>query len=252
METDNFQSLPGRGLKAEIDDVVYFVGNPRLFSEIKLMDPEVEPLLYAMQRDGKTVFLLGTENKLLGLVAVADSLRRDTKGTIKQLRRLGISNIIMLTGDNKETAEEISRQIGIDDYRAELLPKDKVLEIENLSKQYGRVAMVGDGINDAPAISRADVGIAMGAVGSGVALETSDIALMGDELKNIPYTIKLSRRALRIIKQNVAVAIAVKVAFISLAVLGISTLWMAVFADTGISILVILNGMRLFSRSMEV
>ncbi|MBE0447766.1 MAG: cadmium-translocating P-type ATPase [Actinobacteria bacterium] len=248
-ETDSFQSLPGRGLKGKIGGIVYYAGSPRLFSEIELVDPEVDPLIYAMQRDGKTVFMLGTENEFLGLVAVADSLRRGAKSTIKQLRRLGISNIIMLTGDNKDTAEEISKQIGIDDYRAELLPEDKVVEIENISRQYGRVAMIGDGINDAPAISRADVGIAMGAVGSDTALETADIALMGGELGNIPYTINLSRRTLRIIKQNVAASIVVKIAFVGLAVLGIATLWMAVFADTGISILVILNGMRLFSSS---
>lgn len=250
-QTEHFQSLPGRGVKAEIDGVTYYAGNQRLFSENELMEPEVDSLIYAMQRDGKTVFILGTEDKLLGLVAVADSLRRDTKATIQELKQLGIANIIMLTGDNADTAEEISRQIGIDDYRAELLPGDKVHEIENISMRYGRVAMIGDGVNDAPAISRADVGIAMGAAGSDIALETSDIALMGDELANIPYTIKLSRRALKIIKQNVAVSILVKIGFIGLALLGLSTLWMAVFADTGISILVILNGMRLFSRSRQ-
>lgn len=250
-ETDHFISLPGRGLQADIDGTTYYVGNPRLFAEMKLLDAEVEPLTFAMQREGKTVFILGTDEKLLGLVAVADSVRKGAKETVARLRSLGISNIIMLTGDNKETADEISRNIGIDEYRADLLPEDKVTEIEKLSRKYGRVAMIGDGVNDAPAISRADVGIAMGAAGSDIALETSDIALMGDDLRSIPYTVDLSRRALKIIKQNVAVSIVTKIAFIALAVGGMATLWMAVFADTGISILVILNGMRLFSRNVE-
>ena len=154
----------------------------------------------------------------------------------------------MLTGDNADTAKEIASQVGIDDYRSELLPEDKVKAIESLSDKYGRVVMIGDGVNDAPALSRADVGIAMGAIGSDIALETADIALMADRLHNVPYTINLSRRALRIIKQNVAASIMVKLAFIFLAVIGAATLWMAVFADTGISLLVILNGMRLFTR----
>ncbi|MDI6816151.1 MAG: heavy metal translocating P-type ATPase [Actinomycetota bacterium] len=250
-ETDGFVSLPGRGLRADIDGITYYVGNPRLFAEMGLLDAEVEPLTFAMQREGKTVFILGTGEKLLGLVAVADSVRRGAKDTVTRLRNLGIENIIMLTGDNKETADEISRKIGIDEYRADLLPEDKVAEVERLSQKYGRVAMIGDGVNDAPAISRADVGIAMGAAGSDIALETSDIALMGDDLKSIPYTVDLSRRALKIIKQNVGVSIATKIVFIALAVGGMATLWMAVFADTGISILVILNGMRLFSRNVE-
>jgi len=250
--TDNFESLPGRGVKAEIDGMVHYVGNPRLFSELALVDPDAEPLVFAMQREGKTVFLLGTNEKLLGIVAVADSLRRDAKNTISRLRDLGISNIIMLTGDNRDTAEEISKQLGIDDFRAELLPEDKVAEIEKIARQYGRVAMIGDGVNDAPAISRADIGIAMGAAGSDIALETSDIALMGDELRNVPYAIRLSRHALRIIKQNVTASIIVKLVFIVLALTGTATLWMAVFADTGISILVILNGMRLFAQKTEV
>lgn len=245
-EPHNFESLPGRGLKADIDGVTYYAGNPRLFSEINLTDSDVEPLIYALQREGKTVFMLGTEDKLLGIVAVADKLREDARLTVKQLNGIGISNVIMLTGDNKNTAREIASQVGIEDYRAELLPEDKVSAIESISKDYGQVIMVGDGVNDAPAISRADVGIAMGAIGSDIALETSDIALMSDELGNVPYTIELGRRSLKIIKQNIAASIVVKALFIALAIAGFATLWMAVFADTGIAILVILNGMRLF------
>jgi len=251
-EPYNFESLPGRGLKADFGGITYYIGNPRLFEEISeginMIDPEVDPLIFALQREGKTVFILGTGEKLLGIVAVADRLREDARQTVKQLRSIGITNIVMLTGDNADTAKEIASQVGIDDYRSELLPEDKVKAIESLSDKYGRVVMIGDGVNDAPALSRADVGIAMGAIGSDIALETADIALMADRLHNVPYTINLSRRALRIIKQNVAASIMVKLAFIFLAVIGAATLWMAVFADTGISLLVILNGMRLFTR----
>ncbi len=247
-EPGNFESLPGRGLKADFGGITYYIGNPRLFTEIGMADPDVDPLIFALQREGKTVFILGNSSKLLGIVAVADRLREDARRTVKQLRSIGIATIIMLTGDNADTAKEIALQAGIDDYRSELLPEDKVKAIESISDTYGRVVMIGDGVNDAPAISRADIGIAMGAIGSDVALETADIALMADKLHNVPYTINLSRRALRIIKQNVAASIIVKLAFIFLAVFGAATLWMAVFADTGISLLVILNGMRLFTR----
>lgn len=249
LEPGNFKSMPGLGLKAEVNDIPYYVGNPKLFSELKIYDTDAELLVSAMQKEGKTVFMLGTEDKLLGIVAVADKLRADARQTVRQLREIGISNIVMLTGDNAETAREIASQVGIDDYQAELLPEEKVSAIESISQKYGKVAMVGDGVNDAPAISRADVGIAMGAIGSDIALETSDIALMADELSNLPYTMKLSRRSLRIIKQNVTASIAVKLAFIALGIAGLATLWMAVFADTGIAVLVILNGMRLFVGS---
>ncbi|MDI6716744.1 MAG: heavy metal translocating P-type ATPase [Actinomycetota bacterium] len=245
----NFKSLPGLGLQADIDGITYYVGNQRLFQNNNLADPEVDPLIFALQREGKTTFLVGTNEKLLGIVAVADKLREGARETINRLNNMGISNIVMLTGDNADTAKEIASQVGIRDYRADLLPKDKVDAIEEIISQYGPVAMIGDGVNDAPAISRANVGIAMGAIGSDIALETSDIALMSDDLKNVPYIIQLSRRALKIIKQNVAASIIVKFAFIALAVFGFATLWMAVFADTGISVLVILNGMRLFARS---
>lgn len=249
LEPANFTSMPGLGLKAEINDIAYYVGNPKLFSELKIYDADSYLLVSAMQKEGKTVFMLGTRDKLLGIVAVADKLRAGARQTVKQLREIGIANIIMLTGDNAETAREIASQVDIDDYRAELLPEEKIAAIESISQKYGKVAMVGDGVNDAPAISRADVGIAMGAIGSDIALEISDIALMADELSNLPYTIKLSRRALRIIKQNVTASIAVKLGFIALGIAGLATLWMAVFADTGIAVLVILNGMRLFAGS---
>jgi Cd2+/Zn2+-exporting ATPase len=249
-EPQSFESMPGRGLKAQLDSTSYYIGNPRLFSELSITDPAATPLVSAMQHEGKTVFMLGTEDCLLGIMAVADKLRHDARLAVHKLHDAGVKHIVMLTGDNTETAKEIAAQAGISEFRAELLPEDKVNALETISKQYGRVVMVGDGVNDAPAISRADVGIAMGAIGSDVALETADIALMGDELINIPYVIRLSRRALRIIKQNVFASVAVKLAFIVLAVAGMATLWMAVFADTGISILVILNGMRLFSRKI--
>ncbi|MCL6472122.1 MAG: cadmium-translocating P-type ATPase [Firmicutes bacterium] len=247
LEISEFLSMPGLGLKADIGGKSFYVGNPKLFAQLNIRDPEVESLGYAMQQEGKTVFILGTNEKLLGIIAVADKLRIDARRTVKLLRDIGISDIFMLTGDNKSTAKEIASQVGISEYKADLLPEDKVRSIEAISRKYGKVAMVGDGVNDAPALSRADIGIAMGAIGSDIALETSDIALMADELANIPYTINLGRRALKIIKQNIISAIAIKFLFIVLGIAGTASLWMAVFADTGMAVLVILNGMRLLS-----
>jgi Cd2+/Zn2+-exporting ATPase len=247
-ETNDFKSLPGLGLEANIDGDKYYAGNLQLFSNLDVLDELTEYTVKAMQGEGKTVFLIGTARRLIGVIAVADKLRENAKNAIGDLKHSGIDNIVMLTGDNKETASEIAAHLGIDKFEANLLPDDKLARIESISDNFGRTAMVGDGVNDAPAISRADVGIAMGAIGSDIAIETADIALMGDDLEALPYTVKLSRKTLRIIKQNVTASIAVKLAFITLSVFGLSTLWMAVFADTGIALLVILNGLRLYSR----
>jgi Cd2+/Zn2+-exporting ATPase len=247
-ETSGFRSLPGLGLEANIDGDKYYAGNLQLFSNLDVLDELTESTVKAMQGEGKTVFIIGTSRRLIGVIAVADKLRENAKNAISSLRRSGIDNIVMLTGDNNETASEIAAHIGIDKFEANLLPDDKLARIESISDNSGRTAMVGDGVNDAPAISRADVGIAMGAIGSDIAIETADIALMGDDLEALPYTVKLSRKTLRIIKQNVSASIVVKLGFIALSIFGLATLWMAVFADTGIALLVILNGLRLYSR----
>jgi Cd2+/Zn2+-exporting ATPase len=179
-----------------------------------------------------------------GYVAVADALRETAPQVVGELRRAGIQRTVMLTGDNEAAARAIAVQVGVDEFRADLLPEQKVEAVEELLAQYGQVGMVGDGINDAPALARASVGIVMGAAGSDAALETADIALMGDDLTKLPFTMRLSRRALAVIRQNIAFALLIKAVFLALALAGVATLWMAVFADMGASLLVTLNGMR--------
>jgi Cd2+/Zn2+-exporting ATPase len=178
-------------------------------------------------------------------LAVSDRLREAVPETVQQLKRAGIERTIMLTGDNHHIARLMAEKAGIDDFRAELLPEDKVRAVEELERNYGHVAMVGDGVNDAPALARASVGVAMGAAGTDTALETADVALMGDDLSRLPFALRLSRRALAIVRSNVAFALIVKVIFLSLAVAGVATLWMAVMADVGASLVVILNGLRM-------
>jgi Cd2+/Zn2+-exporting ATPase len=179
-----------------------------------------------------------------GYVAVADALRETAPQVVRELRRAGIQRTVMLTGDNEDAARAIAAQVGVDESRAGLLPEQKVEAVEGLLAQYGQVAMVGDGINDAPALARASVGIVMGAAGSDAALETADIALMADDLTKLPFTMRLSRRALAIIRQNIVFSLLIKAVFLALALAGAATLWMAVFADVGASLLVTLNGMR--------
>jgi Cd2+/Zn2+-exporting ATPase len=189
--------------------------------------------------------LVGSDREILGLIAVADRIRKSSRAAVEGLRRAGIEHVVMLTGDNAGTAGAIAAELGISQYRAELLPENKLSAILSLKHRYGKVAMVGDGVNDAPALAAATVGIAMGGAGTDTALETADIALMADDLSKLPYAMDLSRRALKIIKQNIAFALLVKAVFITGTFWGITNLWMAVFADTGAALLVIANGMRL-------
>jgi Cd2+/Zn2+-exporting ATPase len=179
---------------------------------------------------------------------VADTLRPEAPAVIRALKGMGILRTVMLTGDNPAVAERVARAAGVDEFQAGLLPHQKVEAVGALLERYGTVAMVGDGVNDAPALARASVGIAMGAVGSDVALETADVALMGDDLWGLPRAVRLGRRVAAVIRQNVAFSLATKAAFLALAVAGVATLWMAVFADVGVSLLVILNGMRLMQE----
>jgi Cd2+/Zn2+-exporting ATPase len=205
----------------------------------------VRELTARLQRDGKTVMFLADGEKLLGLLAVADVLRNNSREAIKMLKRNGIQKIIMLTGDNQATAQAIAAQAGLDHFKADLLPEDKVDVIKDLMKQNGKVAMVGDGVNDAPAMAISTVGIAMGVAGTDAALETADIALMSDDLTRLSYTIRLSRQTLAIIKQNIAFALLLKGLILLLVIPGWLTLWLAIVGDMGASLLVILNGMRL-------
>jgi Cd2+/Zn2+-exporting ATPase len=200
-----------------------------------------------LQSQGKTVVYLGDEGELLGLLAVTDTAREASRTAIEGLRGLGIDPVVMLTGDNHRTAAAIAKELGIERFEAELLPAEKLGRVEALVREHGSVAMVGDGINDAPALAAASVGVAMGAAGTGVALETADVALMGDELGRLPAAIALGRRAVRTIRWNIGLALGMKAAFIVLTLAGYGSLWLAVMADMGCSLLVVANSLRLLN-----
>lgn len=237
-----FESITGKGIKGTIDGTEYRFGNLRLFDDV---NENVRRTVELMQEEGKTPLVLGNDKEVLAVIAVSDEIRPESKEIVADLHKAGMKEVIMLTGDNKRMAKAVSNDIGLDGYFAELLPEDKSRIIKGIKKAHGNVIMVGDGINDAPALAESNVGIAMGATGSDTALETADIALMANDLSKVGYTIRLGRHTLSIIKQNVVFAIAIKAIFIALAVFGLANLWMAVFADMGASLIVILNGMRL-------
>ena len=199
----------------------------------------------ALSSAGQTVVVVGTDDHVCGLIALADAVRPESVRAIRRLHAAGIEHVVMLTGDNKATAAQIATETGIDDVRAEMLPADKVGAVEELVKRYGAVAMIGDGVNDAPAMGRATVGIAMGAAGSDAAVEAADIALMSDDLSKLPWLIEHSRRTLGVIRQNVVVSLGVKVLFVLLTFSGAASLWAAIAADMGVSLGVIANALRL-------
>jgi len=239
------RALAGRGAEGDVRGMRVVVGNHRLFEERSLCSPRIEAELDVLESGGRTPVLVARDDVTVGVIGIADRPRESSRGALDLLRHQGVDAVVMLTGDSAGTARAIAGELGVDEFRAELLPEDKVAAIEELRRQYGTVAMVGDGINDAPALASADVGIAMGAAGSDAALETADVALMTDELLKIPYTLRLSRATLRNIKVNLGISLVMKAAFVGLAVAGLATLWMAVVADTGASVLVIANAMRL-------
>lgn len=244
-ESVAFQSITGKGASAMIDGEPYYIGNIRLFKDLRVDTNSVRKTLSKLQAEGKTAMLVGSGDTIMGIIAVADRVRINSAETVQGLRAAGIKKVIMLTGDNADTARAIASKLELDQFKAELLPEDKLKAIKELQQRYGDVGMVGDGVNDAPALATANIGIAMGGAGTDTALETADIVLMADDLSKLPYAIDLSRRALKIIKQNIVFALLVKAVFITGTFWGITNLWMAVFADTGAALLVIANGMRL-------
>ena len=243
--SEEFQSIPGRGAEAVVGGQPALVGNHRLIEERGLCDADIHAKLDALAASGRTAVLVARPERPLGIIALADRPKETSRDTVDMLRRLGIERIVMLTGDNQASADALARELGIDEARAELLPQDKVAAVQDLRRTYGTVAMVGDGVNDAPALAAADVGIAMGAAGTDAALETADIALMADELLKIPFAIRLGRATVRNIQMNVTISLGLKAVVLVLGVAGAATLWMAVVADMGASLLVIGNGMRL-------
>ncbi|WP_459618313.1 heavy metal translocating P-type ATPase [Bordetella sp. 2513F-2] len=239
-----FSALPGRGVRGRIGGNLYHLGNRRLMTELGLADAAFTQRVDALEAEGKTAVALADEHGVLLLVAVADTLRPGSVEAVAELHALGVRTL-MLTGDNARAAQAVAQAAGIDEARGDLLPEDKLRAIEARLGPAARVGMVGDGINDAPALARADIGFAMGAAGTGTAIETADVALMDDDLRKIGIFVRLSRATHRVLVQNIALALGIKAVFLVLAVTGQASLWMAVFADVGAALLVVANGLRL-------
>ncbi|BCY21214.1 copper-translocating P-type ATPase [Bordetella pertussis] len=243
-EVNGFAALPGRGVQGEIGGERFQLGNRRLMRELGVSTPDIEARIDAYEAAGKTAIALADGQRVLLLAAVADTLKASSAAAVADLHRLGVRTL-MLTGDNTRAAQAVAAQAGIDEARGDLLPQDKLDAVEAKLDPALRVGMVGDGINDAPALARADIGFAMGAAGTGTAIETADVALMDDDLRKIGTFVRLSRATHRILTQNIVLALGIKAVFLVLAMAGQATLWMAVFADVGASLLVVANGLRL-------
>lgn len=237
--------LPGKGATGHIDGREFWVGSHRYLEERGQEEPEVHEMIERLSGYGSSVVVVGNERHVCGVVALADRPRPETQGVLEELRRLGVERLVLLTGDNRGTAEAVSRAFRFDEVRAELLPDDKVAAVRELVNQHGTVAMIGDGVNDAPAMATATLGIAMGAAGSDAAIETADVALMSDDLTKLPWLIEHSRRTVAIMRENIGFSLLVKLVFVVLAFAGRATLWSAIAADMGASLLVILNALRL-------
>jgi len=246
-EVANFSAIAGRGVSGLIGGKLYRLGNFRLAKENGFGKPDLISSIDALERQGKSVVLLTDDNQPLALFGVADTIKGSSREAIADLHRLGVRTM-MLTGDNQHTAEAIAREVGIDEFKGELLPEDKLKAIESLQGNGGTVGMVGDGINDAPALARADIGFAMGAAGTDTAIETADVALMDDDLRKVAVFVQLSRTTATILKQNITLALGIKSVFLVLTLMGHATMWMAVFADMGASLLVVFNGLRLLRK----
>jgi Zn2+/Cd2+-exporting ATPase len=239
------QVLKGKGLTGTFDGEPFWLGSHRYVIERGQDTPEVARQAETLEADGKTIIVVGNARHVCGLIAVADTIRPEARNIIEQLHAAGIAHVVMLTGDNRVTAEAIAREVGIDEVHAELLPEDKVKKIEELVARFGTVAMVGDGVNDAPALARATLGIAMGAIGSDAAIETADVALMTDDISKLPWLVRHAKRTLAIIRQNIIFSLGVKAIFIVLTFASFATLWGAIAADVGASLLVVANALRL-------
>lgn len=247
LEINDFISFTGKGIKGTVYNEIYYVGSPNFYDEIlpNKIPSNLKATIVELQNQGKTVMVAGSATEIMALLAVADEVRENSSDVIQKLHSMGIKKTIMLTGDNSGTANAIGKQVKVSEIQAELLPQDKLTVIKDLRKGYDRVAMVGDGVNDAPALAASTVGIAMGGAGTDTALETADIALMADDLGKLPFTVKLSRKTLTIIKQNITFSLGIKLVALLLVIPGWLTLWIAIFADMGATLLVTLNGLRL-------
>jgi Cd2+/Zn2+-exporting ATPase len=242
---DNTRTVPGRGLEGDMGDQSIWLGSDRFAEEKGFGSAIPSDLRDRIEGAGNTLVAVGDAAGVSGVLELRDRIRPDAKGIVARLHAQGVKKIVMLTGDNTATAKAVAAQVGIDEVRAELLPEDKVTAIEELVTQYGTVAMIGDGVNDAPAMARAHYGIAMGAVGSDAAIETADIALMTDDIGKVPWLIGHSRRTMAIIKQNIGLSLATKAAFVVATAFGMASMWGAIAADVGVSLLVVANALRL-------
>ncbi len=245
----DFTAIQGKGATGTINGKTYWLGSHRYLEERGEETPEVHDRLQRLAGSGQSVVVVGNEERVIGMITLADAVRAESQESVASLRRAGIRHVVMVTGDNKPTAEAIAKATGVDELYAELLPQDKVALVEKLVGKYEQVAMVGDGVNDAPAMARATLGIAMGAMGSDAAIEAADVALMSDDLSKLPWLVRHSRRALAIIRQNITLSLAVKALFVILTFAGFASLWAAIAADMGVSLLVIFNALRLLART---
>ena len=245
------KTIPGRGVEGSWEGQSIWLGSDRFATEKGLGDAIPRDLLEEIEGAGSTLVAVGSGDRLLGLIELRDRIRPDAKGVVARLHAQGVQKIIMLTGDNERTARAVAAEVGIDEVRAELLPEDKVTAIEELVAKYDVVAMIGDGVNDAPAMARAHFAIAMGAVGSDAAIETADIALMTDDIAKVPWLIGHSRRTMNIIRQNICIALATKTLFVGLTAFGMATMWGAIAADVGVSLLVVANALRLLQAKQD-
>ena len=251
----NYQSIPGQGAEAEVDGISYFVGNHRLVHASGLCGDELETKLSEVESKGLSLAVLARQphwedtGEVLGLISIGDSLRPDARRALDSLHEAGLKRIVMLSGDNQRTVDAIAEEAGLDEAFGDMMPEDKVTKLRGMIAQHGHVGMIGDGVNDAPALAIASVGIAMGAIGSDTAIETADVALMKDDLSKLAEAINLGKRTLSMIRFNIAFALLVKAVFLVLTFAGHATLWMAILADTGATLLVIVNSLRLLGRS---
>lgn len=245
IQIEDFQSITGKGLTGIHQNIRYYIGSPKLFSASVIEETAVKVQYRQFQEQGKTAMYFGTDEQILGVIAVADEVRDSSAAVISELHKLSIEHTIMLTGDNTKTAESIGKQLGVTEIKGDLMPQEKLDSIKALRTTYNKVAMVGDGINDAPALAASTVGIAMGGSGTDTALETADVALMGDDLQKLPFIVRLSRQTLKVIKQNITFSLGIKLLALLLVIPGWLTLWIAIVADMGATLLVTLNGLRL-------
>ena len=246
-EGTGFRALPGLGAEATVSSGVAIIGSHRFFESRSLCTADLHVRIAAVEATGATPVCVGRDGAALGVIGLADTIREGARSIVRDLRSAGVDHVVLLTGDTRRSADGIRDASGVDEVYADLMPEDKVNLVEMLKREHDVVAMVGDGVNDAPALAASDVGIAMGA-GTGVALETADVALVGNDLSRLPFAVRLSRDTLATIKTNVAIALGLKAAFVVMTVLGAATLWIAVLADTGASLLVVANSLRLLNR----